>query len=386
MLHVTIWMNVPSFYQEELFESITAINEIDLRIVYAHELPSARRGLGWQTSSANTTNFRRTLSASRLRAVIQAACLAWTERGRMHIVNGIWAEPSFAAGLAVLSVVGSRFAIYAEAPTPQIERSRGKQLLRSVFGRWVATRPNANLLPIAKFAEQAFQRLGFRPEATYPFAYFRLKAKNHSARIASLKNHINVIYVGQFIHRKGVDVLLAAMGPLCAQEPRLHLTLIGDGAMRAELAAQAAELGISDRVTFAGVVPSDDIRQRIAESDILVLPSRWDGWGLVVNEAFSVGVPVLVSDRCGVADIVDHERNGFVFRGEDEADLRANLRTFIQQWPNRAMADEARQTGEFVSAERAAAYLVECLRHIDGQIQQKPLPPWVVVAHTVVAT
>jgi glycosyltransferase involved in cell wall biosynthesis len=366
-------MNVPSFYQDEAFQALVASGQVDLRVIFARELPADRKQLGWHSE---TGSYKQQTLPRSLAALPRAAKIAWNERDRVHIVNGIWAESAFAAALVVLAVTGSRFAIYSEAPTPQIERARGKRLLRSAFGHWIATRRNAYLFPIARFAEQFYQSLGFRPELTYPFAYFRLRAKREGPLQNKSNEHTDMIYVGQLIPRKGIDVLLSAMAPICVEFPKLHLTLVGDGPARSELAAQASSLGISDRVTFAGVIPSLDVRQWIGKSDLLVLPSRWDGWGLVVNEAFSMGVPVIVSDRCGAADIVDHGRNGYIFQSEDVSDLQACLRRFLSAHPNTLMETEALRMGELMSAEQATAYLIQCLRHVNGDITEKPVAPW----------
>jgi glycosyltransferase involved in cell wall biosynthesis len=122
---------------------------------------------------------------------------------------------------------------------------------------------------------------------------------------------------------------------------------------------------------------SDDIPRRLARADLLVLPSRWDGWGVVVNEALAVGVPVIVSDQCGVADLIQPGINGFVFRSEDVDDLRQVLRQFLDsrnQWP--AMQSAARLTGQSITAERAAPYLIACMKNLTRASDARPLPPW----------
>ena len=267
---------MPSFYQDELYRALVATGQVDLRVVFSRDLPADRTALGCSSETGAYT--QRVLPPGRAAAVVRAARIAWAERDRVHVVNGIWAEPPFAAALAVIAALRGRFAIYSEAPTPQVERSWRKRLVREGFGRVVATRRGAHLLPIAGFAERYYQRLGFGPERTYPFAYFRRGATaDELARPSSTAATLDLVYVGQLIPRKGVDLLLAAIAPLCAEEPRLRLTLVGGGSSRAALADQAEVLGIADRVDFAGVVPSEEVRSRIAGADVLVLPSRWDG-------------------------------------------------------------------------------------------------------------
>src|SRR5262249_42870073 len=149
----------------------------------------------------------------------------------------------------------------------------------------------------------------------YPFGYFRANnGPGLSAKSSTLSKGTEVIFVGQLIDRKGVDLLIEAGQPLLKENPDLHLSLIGSGNEALVLRKRARALGIEDRVNFEGTISSDIIQSRIARADVLVLPSRWDGWGMVVNEALSAGVPVIVSDRCGAADVVQNGVNGYVFK------------------------------------------------------------------------
>src|SRR5690349_25106870 len=100
MLPLTIWMNMPSFHQDGLFQELHKSKELDLRIVFAAEGSDDRHNLGWVPPNKDYPH--RLLS--RLFTVLDAVRVAWLERKRLHIVNGIWAEPSFAAALCVLAL------------------------------------------------------------------------------------------------------------------------------------------------------------------------------------------------------------------------------------------------------------------------------------------
>src|ERR1044072_5043334 len=114
MLRITIWMNMPSVYQDGLFNALAALGEIDLRVIFARGLTPDRVQLGWEQEDRIYSN--RTLSErSRL---LDAIRIARSERDRLHIVNGIWAEPAFAATLCALALSRSKFAVYAESPEP----------------------------------------------------------------------------------------------------------------------------------------------------------------------------------------------------------------------------------------------------------------------------
>ncbi len=371
MLPITVWMNAPSFYQDDLFRALVATGQVDLEVIFAHELPENRRALGWKTDvagySSHLLNVRHPIR--------DAMRCARAQKRRFHIVNGIWAEPAFAAALSLLSGAGAQYAIYSEAPTAGMARSRAKELAQRTFGRPIVRRA-AGLLPVAKFGEQFFRGLGASEEQIYPFGYFR-KAASPATLLPANGDKIELIFVGQLIARKGIDTLLEAVAPLIFKYPQLEVVLIGAGDSEAELKRLARQLCIESRVAFEGVVASDKILQRLTDARALVLPSRWDGWGLVVNEALSVGLPVFVSDHCGSSCIVKDGENGFVFRAEDAADLRSKLDEFLadpSRWP--LLRERALEMQEAISIEQAADYLLKCVQHMHGSLQAKPQPPW----------
>jgi glycosyltransferase involved in cell wall biosynthesis len=384
MLHVTAWMNMPSFYQNDLFAALAASKEIDLRVIFARPLAPERLAIGWEPYPRTGLNpapltepvpgqVYPSLLLNRHAPVLHAMRLAWTQRDRLHLINGIWAESAFAAALCVLMTTQTRYAIYSEAPNPYRRRRRWRQTIQATFGR-SAVRRSKGLLSVGRFGESFFRRLGARPEQLYPFGYFR--ATPDGLRVRRLRpddgTRCELIYVGQLIERKGVDLLLEAV----ASVP-LSLTIVGDGERRDSLKNMAVTLGIADRVHFEGVIPSSQVLDRIAQADMLVLPSRWDGWGLVVNEALMVGVPVLVSDGCGAAELVHEGQNGYVFRSGDVLDLQDKLRRHLNsrsEWERFRV--QAASTGRRISAERTSTYLVQCMIHMLGMVDARPTPPW----------
>jgi glycosyltransferase involved in cell wall biosynthesis len=142
-------------------------------------------------------------------------------------------------------------------------------------------------------------------------------------------------------------------------------------------------MGLGDRIKFSGPIPARDIPDRIAQADLLVLPSRWDGWGVVVNEALASRVPVVVSDHCGAADLILHGVNGYVFPSGDVNALRGCLEEFLKATTNRSiLGANASEMGNRISTEAAAPYFIQCLKHIRGLVNEKPIPPWTEVSTT----
>jgi glycosyltransferase involved in cell wall biosynthesis len=129
-----------------------------------------------------------------------------------------------------------------------------------------------------------------------------------------------VLYAGKVSARKGVDLIVPAVRAWRAARPRsIVIGVLGDGALRADLAA-AAEAPPVVPIRFLGFQNQRQLSPSYHAADLLVLPSRYsETWGLVVNEALHHGVPCVVSDRVGSApDLID-DRTGAVFPAGEAA-------------------------------------------------------------------
>jgi glycosyltransferase involved in cell wall biosynthesis len=289
----------------------------------------------------------------------------------VHVINGIWAESAFAAAALVLGKARAKVSIYAECPDITVHRSMLRRSARTVIGRWMA-RHASGLFAVSHFASDYFARMGFPKDKIYPFGYFRAMPGGVTLSHA---DGIGLVYVGQLVHRKGIDVLLEAMAPLWAAYPNVNLRLIGVGSEHASIVAKVLQDGVAHRVMVEGSLPSSQIHEFLGRSSALVLPSRWDGWGLVVNEALSAGIPVIASDRCGAADMILHGVNGYVFRSEDVDSLRASLRALLEA-DDTQMRHAALVTSSALAIPVVSSYFVECLEHMCGLRSDKPTPPW----------
>jgi len=174
------------------------------------------------------------------------------------------------------------------------------------------------------------------------------------------RDHKEILYVGQLIVRKRVDLLLTAFSQL--DVPSVRLRIIGKGEEEQNLKQLANQLGITDRVSYSQGMPNAEIVAAMAAADVLVLPSKFDGWGAVVNEALMVGTPVICSNRCGASDVIENGRNGYVFEAGSVQALLQCLRSFCAEfrWDRAALLmHESARLGGAATAER---FVVEAQR------------------------
>jgi glycogen(starch) synthase len=145
------------------------------------------------------------------------------------------------------------------------------------------------------------------------------------------------LFVGSLSDRKGVALLLDAFARCRADEPDLTLTFVGEGRLRATLAARADALGVAEAVTFVGSVMPDRALELMREHDLLIHPSRLETFGMTVVEAVAAGMPVLVT-RCGgpeetLAGIED-AAGGLIDVDDDPETIAAGYRRLRDRFPD----------------------------------------------------
>jgi glycosyltransferase involved in cell wall biosynthesis len=179
-------------------------------------------------------------------------------------------------------------------------------------------------LVVGSRSREYLQHYGARPERCFdaPHAvdngFFAGHARDLRARRGELRASFGVpedavvlLYVGRFIDRKRPDVFVEAVARAAAQDRRVVGVMVGDGPMKAAIvdAAQARQAPIR----FAGFLNQSEIPRAYVAADLLVVPSAWETWGLVVNEAMACGTPAAVSDGVACAgDLVIPDVSGIV--------------------------------------------------------------------------
>lgn len=162
---------------------------------------------------------------------------------------------------------------------------------------------------------------------------------------------IRLLYCGRLSQEKNPELLLRAFAGLGQkiESPRMVLKIVGHGPQANSLRKLTDNQELKEIVEFTGFAPQTALPRIFRDSDILVLPSKSETWGLVVNEAMLSGLPVAVSDRCGcVADLVKPE-TGWTFSPDSEADL-TRLLGRIADTP-REVLEEMGRAGKALASE-----------------------------------
>lgn len=190
----------------------------------------------------------------------------------------------------------------------------------------------AGIFAISRLALEQFQKAGIERRKLYPFGYFVPCRTAHrgfsdfagSSTSALSGAGLRLICIGSLIQRKGIDLLIDAVRYLDPLGLEVTVDFYGPG---------DPEKYQFDgrRVRYCGSIPFGEAPKVISSYDALVLPSRYDGWGVVVNEALSAGVPVICSECAGAATLVRTFSTGYTFSPNVRDSLGRLLATLAEK-------------------------------------------------------
>lgn len=126
----------------------------------------------------------------------------------------------------------------------------------------------------------------------------------------AMDNEKIILYVGRLVYEKGIQNLIAAMPKILENYHDAKLVICGKGGMMDELKIEARNLGIENKVYFAGYCDSKKVQKMYKCADIAVFPSTYEPFGIVALEAMLAGIPTVVSDVGGLNEIVEHGVTG----------------------------------------------------------------------------
>ena len=173
-----------------------------------------------------------------------------------------------------------------------------------------------------------------------------------------------LLFVGRFDHVKGLPVLLEAFALIAANDPEVHLDLVGDGPERPDLEALVREKGLEKRVMFPGYRSQEELEEYFSRADVFVITSFAEGIPVVLMEAMSRGVPVVAPRITGIPELVEEGINGLLTAPADIDDLVRCLSDLLYDpnLRNRLAAEGRRKVEEHFNINTETGRLVKIMR------------------------
>ena len=368
-MKLIVFSIVPSPYQRDMFRALHDHSGIDLQVFYLeHAAPDSPWGKDtlepWET-------------------VLPGFCVG---RGRIRS-HGNWNFPNIknadvvVVNTALTDLTSQSLLRRNRALAPNAKWIFWGELIRTGTGlaekfRRVCAAPLINMDAIVgigakaqqvyqnRFPEQTVFNLPYHCDLT-PFV--ETVASRQEPRQAN--RPIRFIFCGQMIRRKGIDILIAAFGKLIKGGVNAELDLVG---RKAELDSylDSVPSQVRSKIHFHGFKPVSELPVWFANADVFVLPSRHDGWGVVINQAMGAGLPIISTNRVGAAvELVDEPLNGLVVEvGQIDALTQAMTRLSADDDLRRRMSVENGRRGHELSPAAGAMKWFEICQSLMGKV------------------
>jgi glycosyltransferase involved in cell wall biosynthesis len=311
--HIVVLTHFPSPYQVELFDEAEKLRPGRFRVFYLHR---TYRDRYWRNPQIN--HLAQFLEDSP--KVMVGARRAFSS-APFAVIN-YYAERKAASLIRVRARSGRPWAFWGERPGYR------NLLFGRLRRRWRLRALHSSTMPIwgiGKSAVAAYrQEFGSsRPYLNLPYFSDLVRFANSGPQLP--KSGFVFLYSGTLSVRKGVDVLARAFARLAGEDPHVRLKVVGEGECETGLRTVLAPY--SDRVEWIGFKDWDELPEIYASANALCVPSRYDGWGMVVPEGLAAGLPVISTNATGAAlDLIVHGKNGIILPAGDETSLYEGMR------------------------------------------------------------
>lgn len=332
MLKVLQWTVCPTHHQSYFQQALREAG-IDLQVRYHERVNDSRIAMGWDAGDKLRPDEQ---------YVEKSVCALETVedwRDRIHIVSG-YRERFMRNIIMKLSAENVDWVHWSESTRPGI-----RWWLSYPYKRWYARIVNRHALGVFAIGLSAikdFEHWGIKPEKI-AFLPYAVQAADRCATPEKecetfCEGRKAFLYLGSLRHRKGTDLLLKAFAKATHQNKEWVLLLVGDDRSDGAYEGLARKLNIEKRTLFRGPIPAGDISGVLKTAQVLLLPSRNEGWGLTFNEAASMGLALIGTEQVGSAwHVIEQGKNGFRVKADNVDALANAMRRYID---NPSLADE----------------------------------------------
>lgn len=374
---LVIWVNSPPHVERGAFEYLE--DHWPDGVVYAvlGELRDERRAMGWGRSSDGSQVMVRTRGPGSVEQFCSEILADFPIA--FHLVAGLSNVTGRALSEIIRSTPPERLVVFSERPGaygPLMKRLAAR-LVVPIKYRWLVQRYRRHvglLLPLGEAGVETFARYGWPVANMAPFMYCPTLRGGEPTPLPDHGTPLRFIYVGRLSRfTKGTDILLEAADRL---HGRWSLDLVGG---HGDMVESVRSWAVGKRnVRVAGGATPDEVRASLDRQDVCVVPSRFDGWNVVVNEALYAGRGVIVSDEAVSHELIEVSGAGIVVGARSARHLADAMQrviddpSLVMTWNKRAV-----EYAPLISPDSVGRYLFEMLQAVLVQTPgPRPAPPW----------
>ena len=360
---IIFWQNIPSHHMAGAIEHFCTLWPGEVYGVYDREMSPARKASGWKPAEMRGVS-KFFLDEQEDPAQFVEAFIK-KHNDAIHILGG-FRGGALSTQLAKKHLfrkdAHAKIGFITERPSDFGRLSR-KVLLFALY-RFLFWRYGKKFqlgLAMGKIGVDSYAKLGCRREILFPFMYqCNLEKEESLASPKITENEVKFLYIGNFSWHKGTDLLKAAVKHLPQTGWKLSL-VGGGGSFEAQTLTWAEQ---TPQVSYLGRWESDKVVQGITEHDVCIIPSRYDGWGMVTNESLQGGAGAIVSTAAGSCDLVAASGAGKVITAGSVKELAQAMELVISD--NRILLqwkEKARDYLPLIQKEAIGQYLFEVIQY-----------------------
>ncbi len=374
-MEIVFWQLMPSHHQSGVMRHLAKTWNREIHVVFDMKMLPERGKLGWKSPDLASIHTHFLEDKKNPRKFV----FDFIDRHRdaIHILSGFRGCHSVdSAWVNLRQYPRSRLTVIAERPNMLTWKSHLKKFWYKSFLEKYKHRFKA-ILPMGRLGVKWFRDNGCSDDILFPYMYQYDNSTIHqnSQKTKIRSGDVKFIYAGQFIRRKGCDLLLEATRMLPSKG--WGLDLVGEGH---ELGGYIKSFIDSDKlpIRYIGKWNSSEVVSRLKGYDVCIVPSRHDGWGMVVNEAIEAGLGVIVSDRTGACDLVNVSGAGIIVPANNVSALSGAMQSVLDN-PGQVSSwqKQAKKYAPRICASSVGSYLHDVLTYSFMNVGVKrPEAPW----------
>ncbi len=315
---------------------------VDVTLIYENEYSDGRENQGWiKPNLGNTKLFHIQHLPANFNELI-------TNKNSIHFFSGFNTYKLISSYFRFLIRKNIDINIISESPIQLGLKTWIRFFLYRYYTFCYKKHVN-KLFAIGKLGEKWFKNVGFPKNKIYSFKYTVEKPdfKNYIEQDNVDISKIRIVYVGQLIDRKGLINLLNELKE--CEGVNWDLTIIGEGSQKSKLVDIILKQNLSGRVFFKGSMNNSEVKYYLQNfSDVLILPSKFDGWGAVISEALICGIPVITNINCGASELIVDDTFGYIYDNKKGNTLRDVIFKFSRIFKPRSKSDKIKMSEFFI--------------------------------------
>ena len=362
MLKLIFWQNIISPHQIAFIREVSRFYNIILIVDEIQD--SLRKNDGWDIPNVSFAKIY-------IKPNIEFISKLFENKRDVHVFSGIDAYPIVKIGFDMALKNNANIGLLSE-PMDWVGIKGKLRFIKGLIQQIKYSSKIDFILAIGIKGRWWFQKIGYSSKIIFDFGYF-IEVDKRLLITESEVVRKKIIYIGRINNNKGVFDLLGAAKQIIDQFEVLEI--YGRGEKLDVLNKELAKSVYKGKVVYCGLMANDHVLNKINESKLLVIPSKGkDGWGVVVNEALLLGVPVIASTNVGSSYLLDGKYSGEIVKPNDINLLSITISKWLKK--NIDKKELSLFTKSKISPKVAAQYFKEILYFVYFKTENRPVAPW----------